>query len=367
LQERGFGGNTCLLIRRLITAAVQLTLHIIPLFDTSLYSRTIFDSTLNSISQTKHSGVSTPKRTLRFKGMNSASSSTAAPVSDDRALQRSGQVQAGGGGTLSLFYSSEVNSAPNMTAEASQSGTGSVMGMGFGTIRGPDGQATAGGSGGGNISGGFALKAYNGGFGNAIGGGVVGGFGAGIGQFIPGMNSQAGMQAAADEAANGTTAPAAPAAATPAASNAIFNIGAPTSTGGGGGALAFSYGLGAGNLTAPGNGTFVVGSASGGTTAFGMGFGIGMNSDGVAGGNGVSMTSGSGGGNAQAGTMPLANGTGQGTGGQTSFFGQGGGQAYNYGGGVFGNNPSLSVPAIGVPQISIPTLPAGAAGFFANP
>jgi hypothetical protein len=239
------------------------------------------------------------------------SSSTAA-LSLPRALQVEGSVEGGGGGTLTLEYSSNVDSVAGKTSTADTAGTGSVMGMGFGSIRGPNGMAAAGGYGGGNIEGGFSLTAFNGASGNAIGGGQLGGFGGGVGQFVPGQNS------------NGLTG----------------------STGGAGGALAFALGLGAANLTAPGAGEFAAANATGKSDAFGGGYGLGSNSQGIAGGNAVSEAAAEGGGAGEAGMAPVEGVPSTMLGGNTNFIGIGQASALNTGSGFFGNMVDVNQPIV---------------------
>jgi hypothetical protein len=313
-------------------------------------------------SQKQPQGRST-NRSLRSKGvsplhMSSSSatgtaSSLASPV---RALQATGgMVQGGGGGSAKLYYAAGVMSAAGKTATAEQSGSGTVMGMGFGTISGPDGMASAGGRGGGNISGGFALSAFNGAFGNAIGGGQVGGFGGGSGQFVPGMNAQAIMNANKTQPPIPTDVFGNPTGPAP-------TLGFSGSTGGGGGAIAFAQGLGAANITAAGAGQFGAANATGVTTAFGIGYGQGSNSDGVAGGNAVSQANAVGGGAATAGEAPTGL-TPAGNGGLTQFLGFASSSATNVGGGYFGGDPKTPTPYF--PAFVIPALPTG--GFFTNP
>jgi hypothetical protein len=274
------------------------------------------------------------------------SSSTAA-LSLPRALQAQGSVSAGGGGAAKLYYSSIVNSVAGQTSTADQAGTGSVMGMGFGSIRGPDGMASAGGYGGGNITGGFALTAFNGASGNAIGGGQVGGFGGGTGTFVPGQNSQLLMQQA----------------------NGGDVTGPRGSTGGGGGAIAFSQALGAANLTAPGVGEFSAANATGTSTSFGRGYGQGSNSDGFAGGNAISDATAAGGGDAEAGFAPVAGVPSTSMGGNTKFIGIGRGESTNMGSGYFGVVDVNQKFAPYVSSFTIPKFPTNPGGLFtvANP
>jgi hypothetical protein len=319
----------------LLNAAAQLTLY--------------HCSFLHSQKQTK--GRST-KRSLRVKGMSMPSSAAASSL--PRALQATGAVSAGGGGSATLFYAAKVNSETGMTATAMQAGTGEVMGMGFGSIVGPDGMASAGGRGGGNITGGFNLYAFNGGFGNAIGGGQVGGFGGGSGQFVPGMNAQ--IINAMDAPAEST--------------GMCGGAGAPTpfmffgATGGGGGAIAFAQGLGAANITSDGVGEFAAANATGITTSFGIGYGQGSNSDGLAGGNAVSFANAEGGGAGEAGGAPTAGGVASTVeGGLVQFFGGSTSLATNVGGGYFGAMPKIPTPYF--PPFVVPDSPAGLT--FPNP
>jgi hypothetical protein len=268
--------------------------------------------------------------------------SATAALSLPRTLQAQGSVSAGGGGAAKLYYSSSVNSVAGESATADQKGTGSVMGMGFGSIRGPDGMASAGGYGGGNISGGFALTAFNGASGNAIGGGQIGGFGGGTGTFVPGQNSQAIMQQAKGEEVTGPSG----------------------ITGGGGTAIAFALGLGAANLTAPGTGEFAAANATGQSLSFGRGYGQGSNSDGFAGGNAVSDAEGGGGGAAEAGNAPKEGVASTMIGGITQFIGIGSGAASNLGSGYFGviNVNQKFVPYS--PSFVIPKFPDNPGGLF---
>jgi hypothetical protein len=278
-----------------------------------------------------------PKKALRggVKGENSSK----------RNLQYF--VQGGGGGSAVLYYSASVKAEEDTDAYSASGGSGEVKGGGVASIIGPNGSAQAGGRGGGLITGGFGLYAFNEGYGYASGGGEVAGYGGGSGQYFPGSNAGKSKNGATEDADG---------------SGFITALEEENgSTGGGAGAIAFAQGAGRGNLTAPVDGAFAVGNATGNTTAFGLGYGQGSNSEGVAGGTADVKANGKGGGSGQVGYGPTVidpngpNTPSTGMGGQIFFEGVGFGSSSALGGGYIGEDPqdpSPYFPAFVIPEFT---------------
>jgi hypothetical protein len=251
-------------------------------------------------------------------------------------------VQAGGGGSANLYYFGSVLAEEDTDAYTESSGSGKVEGGGKASIIGPNGSAAAGGKGGGLIKGAFGLYSFNQGYGYASGGGEVAGYGGGSGQYFPGSNAGKSKDKAEE--------------ATQDSGFVSALNGKQGSTGGGAGALAFAQGVGRGNLTAPVDGSFATGNATGMVTAFGSGYGQGSNSEGIAGGDAIVKSYGNGGGSGTAGEAPTGPADmkmGQGMGGQVVFEGVGFGSSTAIGGGYIGANPQNPKPYF--PAFVIPT------------
>jgi hypothetical protein len=245
-------------------------------------------------------------------------------------------VQGGGGGTFSGDYISAVNSEQgSMTgATATQSGSGSLSGGGFGTIRGPNGFVSAGGGGGGNIDGDLVVYGFNGGEGITSGQKKVEGFGGGSAQFSP-LRNAPNASATTDTDTDTGTVNDTDTDTTTATDTATNNT--DTSIGGGGGSIAAAQTTGSTNLTATGDGAYAAGNSTSDNSAYGVGYGQATLPNASAGGRVFSDASGQSGGAGTAGEAPIS-GVVQGMGGSSQFNGTGGGESGAVAGGYIGTD-----------------------------
>jgi hypothetical protein len=258
-----------------------------------------------------------------------------------------GNVQGGGGGSFSGTYISAVDSeSGSMTgATATQTGSGTLTGGGFGTIRGPNGYITAGGGGGGNIDGNGVIYGFNGGEGITSGGKQVEGYGAGS-AFFSLKNAPVASADTATVAATDTDNKKGNKKNAPEASATIYTDTAPVnstdmytgSTGGGGESISSAQTTGTTNLTATGAGAYAAGNSTSDNSAYGVGYGQGTIPLGSAGAIVYSDATGQSGGAGTAGEAPIM-GVAQGMGGASGFNGTGGGDSSAYAGGYIGNDP----------------------------